>query len=310
MTTDGYRALRKSAALLDLTGRGFLRASGEDRSRLLHNLSTNHVKQLEPGQGLYAFFLSVQGRILGDAYILCREDALLLDTEPETARTLFSHIEKYIIADDVEIEDRTAETAVLGVEGPEAGRVLAAAGVPLPEAASACLEWEGTLIARISSTGQPGYRLYLPLVGKAALMERLAAPAASAGDARMVRVENGEARYGDDFTAESLPQETQRMHAVHFNKGCYLGQEIVERLRARGHVNWLLSRLAIDAATAPAQGARVLAAEKEVGEITSAVVSPATGRVAALGWLRAEALLANAALSVDGARTTLVSGGA
>ncbi len=82
MPTEGYRALRESAALIDLTGRGWLRATGRDRARLFHNLSTNHIKQLEPGRGLYAFFLSVQGRILADASILCRQDALLLDTEP------------------------------------------------------------------------------------------------------------------------------------------------------------------------------------------------------------------------------------
>ena len=233
MPSEGYKALRESAALVDLTGRGWLRATGEDRVRLLHNLSSNHVKLLEPGQGLYAFFLSVQGRILADACILCEADALLLDTEPETAEPLFRHIDKYIIADDVTLQNLTSRTAVLGVEGPGAARVLEAAGAALPEADFAWNEWAGRLVAKISSTGQPGYRIYLPADDKAAFAGRLALVAATAEDARTVRLENGVPRYGDEIRAEHLPQETQRMQAVHFSKGCYLGQEIVERLRAR-----------------------------------------------------------------------------
>lgn len=306
MNTPGYQALRERAALLDLTGRGHLRVTGEDRVRLLHNLSTNHVKNLQPGQGLYAFFLTVQGRILSDAWFLARADAILLDTEPETAASLAAHIDKYIIADDVTLEDLTAATAVLGVEGPSAQEALEAVGAPVPEAANAWVDWEGRMVARISATGQPGFRIFLPVAEKTALIERLRLPVATAEDAFQVRVENGIPRYGDDFTIESLPQETQRMEAVHFQKGCYLGQEIVERLRARGHVNWLLSRLAIDAAAAPAKGAKVTADGKEVGEVTSAVA--AADGVRALAWVRAEQL--KAALTVDGAAARVVSGGA
>ncbi|MCC7496363.1 MAG: folate-binding protein YgfZ [Bryobacterales bacterium] len=310
MPTDGYKALREGAALIDLTGRGWLRATGKDRVRLLHNLSSNHIKQLERGHGLYAFFLSVQGRIQADAFILCGEDALLLDTEPETAEPLFRHIKKYIIADAVTLTDETPETAVLGVEGPQAAAALEDAGATLPAEDFAWNQWEDRMVAKISSTGQPGFRVYLPRREKDALIARLGLVAATAEDARAVRLENGVPRYGDEFNAEHLPQETQRMHAVHFNKGCYLGQEIVERLRARGHTNWLLCHLEIDSPSLPDEGAAVLAGEKEVGEVASAVISPVTGRVQAFAWLRAEPVRTNAALTVAGSSAHVAQGGA
>src|ERR1700689_1594100 len=105
--TNGYAALREDAAWLDLSGRGKILATGEDRARLLHAMTTNQVETLKPGEGCYAFFLSAQGRILADVNLLCFEDHFLLDTEPETRRKLFEHLDRYIIADDVTLEDAT-----------------------------------------------------------------------------------------------------------------------------------------------------------------------------------------------------------
>src|SRR5580658_4731152 len=109
-STAGYEALSNSAALLDLSSRGRIRVTGDDRARLLHAMTTNHIQQMKPGEGVYAFFLNAQGRILADAYILCFEDHLLLDTEAETRDALFHHLDKFIIADDVTLEDVTSET--------------------------------------------------------------------------------------------------------------------------------------------------------------------------------------------------------
>jgi folate-binding Fe-S cluster repair protein YgfZ len=130
----GYRALHNGAAWLDLSQRGRIRITGEDRTRLLHAMVTNHVEQLKPGQGCYAFFLNAQGRILGDMNLLCLEDSFLLETEPETRRSSYEHLDKYIIADDVTLDDVTDQTAELGIEGAKAAEVLAAAGAPVPEA--------------------------------------------------------------------------------------------------------------------------------------------------------------------------------
>ena len=114
----GYEALRGSAAWIDLSARGKIRVTGEDRARLLHAMSTNHVAGLQPGEGLYAFFLTAQGRIVADANVYNLGEAILLDTEPETADKLREHLDKYIIADDVTLEDETAQWAEIGIEGP------------------------------------------------------------------------------------------------------------------------------------------------------------------------------------------------
>src|SRR5690348_17749510 len=126
--SPGYNALRDRAAWLDLSARGKIRLTGEDRARLLHAMTTNHIHQLQPGQGTYAFFLNAQGRILGDANVFCFEDHMLLDTEPETRQKLYEHLDRYIIADDVALEDVTTVVATVAVEGPEALAMLASLG--------------------------------------------------------------------------------------------------------------------------------------------------------------------------------------
>ncbi|MCP5117434.1 MAG: folate-binding protein, partial [bacterium] len=119
------------------------------------------------------------------------------------------------------------------------------------------------------------------------LLDELALPVASAEEVRTRRIENGHPRYGEDLTEVSLPQETQLLHAISFAKGCYLGQEIVERIRSRGHVNRLLVRFTAEGADAPAPGTKLTADDREVGWITSAAYSPALEKVAALGYVRA-----------------------
>ena len=119
-----------NARFLDVSARGKIRITGEDRARLLHAMSTNHIQQLQPSQGCYAFFLSAQGRILADAIVLCRPDHLLLDTEPETREKLFQHIDKYIIADDAYVEDVTGQLRTIAVDGPGAALLLEKLGAP------------------------------------------------------------------------------------------------------------------------------------------------------------------------------------
>ncbi len=289
MPAEGYRALREEAARLDLAGRGVLRVRGRDRARLLHNLTSNEVKKLVPGQGAYAFLLSPQGRIQADLNLFCLEDHFVIDTEPDLREKVPAHIRRYIIADQVEVEDAAAAVAVLAVEGPAAVEVLMRLGAPVPEVGYAHAAWGEAMVAAVSATGQPGYRLWVAAGEKAATEARLAAAGAApatAEDARAVRIENGRPRYGEDILETSLVQETQQMHGVSFTKGCYLGQEIVERVRARGHVNRKLVRVEMDAAEAPAAGTRLTADGAEAGEITSAVVSPRTGKVAALAYVR------------------------
>jgi folate-binding protein YgfZ len=307
----GYEALRRAAAFHDISTRGRIRAAGEDRKRLVHAMTTQQVEQLEPGQGAYAFFLNAQGRVLADAVVLCRRDDLLLCLEPETRAKIFEHLDHYIIADDVTLEDVTQTTAQVAVEGPAAAEVLAGLGAALPEAAYHFSEWAGTLVVKMSVTGATGCHVIAPLAGREQLVERLRTAGvaeASAEEMEIVRLEHGQPRYGADITERYIANETGLSHALHFNKGCYLGQEVVERVRSRGHVNRVLAALRIEATSSPAPGAEILAGGKKMGEITSSAVSPAEGAVRALGYVRVEVLDGKTALTVAGATAHIVHG--
>jgi aminomethyltransferase len=300
---QGYEALRERAAWIDLTARGRLRATGEDRVRLLHAMTTNHIQQLAPGDGCPVFFLNPQGRILAAAFILAFSDALLIDTEPESRSFLYEHLDRYIIADDVTLEDVTSSTVEIGIEGPDAPHVLAAIGAPVAAAPYAHQEWNGASVVRFDAAGVTGFSIIAPAEERSSLVARIeAAGAAPAGAeaVRVVRLENGVPRYGEDITDRQVPHETQRLDFVHFQKGCYIGQEIVERVRARGGVHRFLVPLEIDGAEPLPAGAKIETGGKEIGEITSAAYSPAHGQVVALGYVRLNEIPAGAPLATAG----------
>jgi aminomethyltransferase len=286
--TQGYEALRHGAAWIDLSARGRIAVRGRDRARLLHAITSNEVKNMTPGSGCYAFLLSPQGRIQADLNLFCFEDRFLIDTEPELREKVPPHIKKYIIADQVELEDITGVTAALGLEGPSAAAILATVGAPVPGADYSHVAWNDATIAAVTTTGQPGVRIFCPAEEAGALLRQLEAAgavAASQDDVRLARIENGRPRYGEDIRDTSLPQETQQMHAVSFTKGCYVGQEIVERIRAQGRVNKKLTRVVLPGSTLPAHGEKTTIDGAEA-EVTSAVLSPVSGEVVALAYVR------------------------
>jgi aminomethyltransferase len=281
----GYDALRNRAAWLDLSARGKIKLTGEDRARLLHAMTTNHIQQLTPGSGCYAFFLNDKGRVLADANVLCRPDYFLLDVEPETRDPLYQHLDRFIIADDVTLEDATGATATIAVEGPQAARVLERAGAPVPEAEYSSVDWDQALVARLNSTGSAGFFIFAPAAEKLALIARLEAAAAEFADAeaaRVVRLEHGKPRYGEDISERFLAQEANQPQALNFNKGCYLGQEIVERVRSRGQIHRVLKPLTLETKEPPAPGTKL----EDATEITSAAYSPAMDKVVALAYVR------------------------
>ncbi|MBV8113234.1 MAG: folate-binding protein YgfZ [Silvibacterium sp.] len=307
---SGYEALRKAAAWVDLSARGKIRATGEDRARLLHAMSTNSVKDLAEGAGVYLFFLNDKGRILGDAYLYNFGEDMLLDTEPETALKIRDHLERYIIADDVTLEDETTLWAVIGLEGPASVETACDMGVTIPENRYGVQEWGSGFVSRVASSGPEGLRVFVPAAEKEAFIQHLKAadvPHATAEEARVVRIENAIPRYGEEITERYLVQETQAMHAIHFNKGCYLGQEIVERVRSRGQVHRLLMPIRIQSTTAPEPGTKLNADGADVAEIASAVYSPALGEVVALAYVRTEAAHSKPAMKVSGSEEPIVA---
>jgi tRNA-modifying protein YgfZ len=276
-------------------------------------MTTQHIHDLKPGHGTYAFFLTAQGRIVADANVLCFEDSLLIDTEPERAQAVYEHLDRFIIADDVTLEDETAETAQVGVEGPQAEEIVktVTGSTAAPAGLLEHAPYGHGVVVRVSYTGQPGWRF---IVGKASL-EELVKKIEAAGavpvnpeDARLVRVEEGRARYGEDFTEMHIPHETQLLEAVHFSKGCYLGQEIVERVRSRGLVNRLLVPVEIESREVPEPGAEVLGEDKAVGRMVSGLYSPALEKVVGFAMLRRE-VVEKLGAGPGGARDAMMVGG-
>jgi folate-binding protein YgfZ len=294
--------LREGTAVIDLSSRGKIRVTGEDRARLLHAMTTNDVQALQLEGGCYLFFLNAQGRILADANLFCFADHLLLDIEPETRTRIYEHLDRYIIADDVLLEDQTELIATIAVEGPAASQVLSGLGSPLPEQPCSWTAWETRVVARVDSTGAGGFFVFLPAPEKSDFLGRLTeagAVPASADDARTVRIEHGRPRYGEEITERYLVQETGQMQSVSFSKGCYLGQEIVERVRSRAQIHRVLKRLEIDSTAAPPAGTKLKIGDSDAAEIVSAVYSPSLGKVAALAYVRTQHAEAGTQLSLD-----------
>ncbi len=206
-----YEALRTETAWVDLAGRGKIRVLGEDRARLLHAMSTNHVENLGVNAGHYTFFLNAQGRILADARLFNLGDSLLLETEPELRTKILEHLDKYIIADDVTLEDETSQWTSIALEGPTSVARAGEFGIPVPAEPWGVAPWGDGFVFRVSSSGGEGLELMIPNGEWPALQAQLTGagiPQASAEDLRVVRLEHGHPRYGEDVTERFLVQET------------------------------------------------------------------------------------------------------
>ncbi len=288
---ESYQALRMEAAWLDVSGRGKIRIAGDDRGRLLHAMTTNHIQRLIPGTGCYTYFLNAAGRILADANVFTRPNHFLLDVEPELAGKLYAHLDKFIIADDVTLENVSAQLGSIALEGPNAVKAMRALGAPVRDAAFGNEQWGSRLVARANITGLDGFRIFVPAEESSELAAQLGnvgVPAADEDVFRTVRLETGKPIYGEDITERFLAQETNQVHALHLQKGCYLGQEIVERVRSRGLIRRVLMPLHMGSKELPAPGTKFQIDGKSVAQIMSAAYSPAFGQVVALAYVHIE----------------------
>lgn len=291
-------ALLNSVGVCDLGWRRLIRCSGEDRVRWLNGMVTNFVSNLEENAGCYAFALNAQGRIQGDLDIYRRADSFWLETDAAQLDALTAFLDHYIIMDDVTLEPQPQWTA-LGVAGPRSAALIAEAGLPVPSSPLHISEatWQGQAVIVIAAYSPlaPRYEIWMERDSVLALWNALAdAGVVKCGvnAIEWLRLLEGTPAYSVDISAKDLPQETDQMRALHFNKGCYLGQEIVERIHSRGNVHRTFTGFVL-ADGNPTPGAPLLAEGKPVGEITSVarVIVPGIGeRVLALGKIRREAL--------------------
>ncbi len=292
-----FRTLITECGVYPLDNRTKILLTGEDRARWLNGMVTNNVRDLAPGHGLYAFLLNAQGKIQGDLYAFNRGDHIDLDVERSQAAKLLDIFEHYIVMDDVNVDEASDRFAAIGVQGPKTRQILHTAGVVIPELVAlqwTTLTWRGSEITLVRAEAWKGeaYEVWLRPENSMALLQELTqAGAASVGPnaQRLYRMAAGIPLYGEDIRERDLPQETGQERALHFAKGCYVGQEIVERIRSRGQVHRVFSGFDL---TAPcAVGDKVAAEGKDVGEITSTatIAGPNGDRIIALGYLRREA---------------------
>ncbi len=313
--------LRTGAVAFDLTGRGSLRVSGPDRVAFLQGVVTNDVRTLVPGSGCPALFLTPKGKLRATLDVLALEDCFLLDTEPGLAGPLAEGLRSYIVYPPVGLEDLSAATGVLHVEGPSAATLLGAVLGPLPmrDRAHAPLSFrdiEGRIVS-VSRGGETGFDLRVPRAGVLELQKGLAGvglPPASADVLDAARIEAGIPRWGAELDHTVLPDEAGlQANAVSYSKGCYVGQEVIARLRTYGHVNRLLRRLLLPSGSSPAPGDAVLAPEGEgtdrtaAGRVVDAVGSARLDRVVAFAWLKREIALAGGPLEVSTASGTVAA---
>ena len=293
-----YDALRKSAAVFDLGWRSKLSLTGGDRVRWLNGMVTNNIRDLAVGRGIYAFLLNPQGHILGDLYAYNRGSSITVDTDRAQVEKILATFDHYIIMDDVEVANLSENVTALGLAGPTSPAVLAAAGFPAPELQALQFEsfdWKGIdcTLVRGEDEQYPSYEIWIAAEGVRALWDALlAAGAAPVGyeALELQRIASGIPRYGVDIRERDLPQETEQTRALNFNKGCYVGQEIVERIRSRGAVHRKFSGFLAEGVAPISAGAKIVAGEKEVGEITSVATLQHAGaeQTVALGYIRRE----------------------
>jgi len=304
-------SLVHAAAVYDLGYLTRIRLTGEDRLRWLNGMVTNTVQSLPQGYGNYTFILNAQGRIQGDGYVFRAADHLLFETDRFQAPRLIAHLDHFIIMDDVELQELDASATTLGIAGPQAPEILRALGLPVPEMLAfvpATLHGVSVTVVRAYSVLVPKFELQVAAGDLAEVWRILTqAGAAAAGFSALqsLRILEGTPLYGVDITDRYLAQETNQSRALNFNKGCYLGQEIVERIRSRATVHRTLRQFEL-IGSLPVVGAELRAEgdDKPIGEITSAAhyALPGLPRTFALGFVRVEALERKAVITYSGGR--------
>jgi len=305
-----YTFLRDSAGVIDLTSRGRLCVAGPDRVRFLNGQVTNNVKDLKAGEGCYAALVNAKGRIQSDLNIYCLPDELLLDFEPGLAAIVSQRLEKYVIADDVQIVDVSANFGMLTIQGPKSGDAIKAAGLTTPAKA---FDWSKTSDREIYCMNHArgtvvGFDIFVPTDAMAEFYERALQAAEKGGGGasgfealETIRVEAGIPRFGIDMDDSNLaPEAGIDTRAISYSKGCYIGQEVISRIRAYGQVAKSLRglRLPSEVPSLPQRHDKLFRDGKEVGYVTSATRSPKFGAAIALAYIRREHNTAGSVLQI------------
>jgi folate-binding protein YgfZ len=297
-----YRAAKEWVALFDTNWQAVITLAGPDRVRYLNAILSNDIQSLEEGRGVLALLLNPHGHILAELEVYKQADKLLTLSHASVRERTVATLDKFIIMDDVELADRTDEVGSLAFEGPRAAEIAKqSSGIALPELPEMSIRDLDVYgipchVLRRSHFGLPGAQIITKRERLAELWGRfLEATRTFQGEPigmtalNSLRLEAGVPWFPVDFNDMTIPHEAA-LEGTHisFSKGCYTGQEIVERVRSRGHVNRRRVRLKFSSAQPPAFGTPLRAEDAEVGTVTSAAYSPAAATAIGMGYLRRE----------------------
>ncbi|MDX6402849.1 MAG: hypothetical protein QOH70_304 [Blastocatellia bacterium] len=293
-----YSAVRDGGAgVIDLSSRGRLLVSGSEAVMFLNGLITNDMKTLAVNSWMAAIFPNVQGRLLAAVRIIHREDGFLIDTESPTLETVAKLLERFTLAGDFRVNNLTSETAMLSIQGPNAAAVIrqafgdTAATLARERVVTAQLDnGSDVTVIRATHTGEDGFDLFVK-VNEAAKLSAMISDAGAqpfgSEVAETLRIEAGIPRFGIDMDETRVVTETNLDDAVSFTKGCYIGQEIIARIKYRGHVAKKLTGVLVEHDGALESGLNIFSADdKEIGSITSSAVSPRLKQTIALAYLK------------------------
>jgi len=301
-----HRAVMTGAGLLNRSMLGKVTVTGRDRVSFLQGMLSNDVKALQPGQGCPAAFLDAVGKVVSLLTVYVLEDRVLLELPAGSTEKFLHSIDRFLISEKAYFEASDDTYAILSVQGPKAGETLARAAeatIDLGAYAHAEMSIAGlpVRVARRSDAATGGFHCWVAAerapVLRTALLDAGAVQVGAAA-AEVLRVEAGIPVYGIDVDEGVILPETRLDAYWSYTKGCYIGQETVARVKYRGHINRGLSGLVLEGEKVPSRGDLVVAADTEVGRVTSAVLSLALGRPVALGYVRREHFEPGSALSV------------
>jgi folate-binding protein YgfZ len=295
--SEQYRAAREGAAVIDRSALGKAEVEGRDRASFLHGMLTNDVKGLTPGQGCAAAFLDAHGKVMALLRVYALADRLLLELPAGLTQKTLLLLDKYLISEKAAFEPADDAYAILSVQGPKAGALLAGLSggsldlAPLAHVEVTLAGHPARVIRRSEFGALLGFHVWTaPAAADAIRAALLGAGGTPLEDdvAEILRVEAGEPAFPQDADESVLFPELGREDLVSYTKGCYIGQEVVARVKYRGHVNRALTGLRLEGERVPTPGAAVASTEKEIGRVTSAVRSPALGAPIALAYVRRE----------------------
>ena len=311
-----YEAVREGGAgLIDLSAaRGRIRVSGSEATMFLNGLMTNDMKSLAANRWMPAVFPTVQGRLIGAVRVIRgSEPSFLIDTETASHDAVLKTISRFTMAGDFKVADVTGETALLTVQGQLAAEVIdkvfetSASEIPV----NGVSEVQAVTIIRATHTGENGFDILVDSSQKPELLQALedaGAKPISDDTLEILRVEAGIASFGRDMDDTNVVPETNLDDAVSYTKGCYVGQEIIVRIRHRGHPAKKLTGLQFETDVQIESGAVIHSTEnQEIGRVTSAVISPRLGSIG-LGYVRYEQLTEGTRVVVgDGINATVTA---